>query len=145
MNKKVYNKRKLVSGITFLLLSILNIIATLSNIYNLNSLRVIKVITTTIICILFGLTEIYMSMNNKFISEDMKNCDERELLVRLKARSKSFSITFSIFLIIIAICLILLALTQNYFFGQILIGMSIAPIIMIITEIITYYYYNKHN
>lgn len=145
MNNKILNKKKFSSGVTFLILSMLLIILIITKFNDLNNFKIMKLIITTIPCILLGTTEVYRSLNKKCTDEDIKNYDERELLIILKSRDKSFSITFSISLIIITICLISLALTKNYLFGEILIGISIIPIIMIVSEILCYSYYKKHN
>lgn len=46
-------------------------------------------------------------------------------------------------MIISIVCIILLALTHNTLIGGILIGISIIPIIMIISEIVSYNYYDR--
>lgn len=145
MKKNIYNKKKFFSGITFLLLATLSIPITIMRFNDLNALRNTKYIIIDIFCILVGITEVYRSLSIKCVKEDEKNNDEREYLVKIKSKSSSFNITFSICLIIIVICMFALALTKNVLVGGIFIGIGIVPVIMIIVEIISFFYYDKRN
>ena len=63
----------------------------------------------------------------------------------MKSKSSAFNSTFSICLIITIMCMFALLLTKNVLFVGILIGIGVVPVIMIITQIISYSYYNKRN
>ena len=141
---KIYNKRNFYSGIVFLLLSITLLLLIIIRINTLNSfIIIIKHVATEIILTLLGITQLYRSLNIKSEIEYQKDYDERKKLIELKSKSLSFNVTFLIAMIISIICIILLALTHNTLIGGILIGISIIPIIMIISEIISYNYYDR--
>ncbi|OOM79004.1 hypothetical protein CLPUN_17310 [Clostridium puniceum] len=144
-NIKIYNKKKFCSGIVFLLLSLIIIPSTIIRFNDLNTLRIIKYIIADILCVLFGITEIYRSLSSKCTKEDKKNYDERKFLVEMKSKSNAFNITFSICLIITLVCMIALALTKNIVLGGILIGIGSVTIIMMIAEISSCFYYDKRN
>ncbi|MBD7912049.1 hypothetical protein [Clostridium cibarium] len=143
MRKKIYNKKKFFSGIIFLLLATFSIPIMRFN--DLNALRNTKYIIIDIFCILVGIAEVYRSLSIKCVKEDEKNNDEREYLVKMKSKSSAFNITFSICLTITVICMFALALTKNVLLGGIFIGIGIVPAIMIIAEIISFFYYDKRN
>lgn len=145
MRKNIYDQKKFCSGIVFLLLSLSIIPYAIIHFNDLDTLRIIEYIIAAILCVLFGTTEVYRSLSSKCTKEDKKNYDEREFLVTMKSKSSAFNITFSICLIITIVCMIALSLTKNFLFGGILIGIGAVPIIMIITETVSYFYYNKRN
>lgn len=145
MRKKIYDKKKFCSGMVFLLLSVFAIVSTIIHFNSLDTLRLIEYILVVIFCVLFGITEVYRSLSSKCTKEDKKNNDEREFLVNMKSKSSAFNSTFSICLIITIMCMFALLLTKNVLFVGILIGIGVVPVIMIITQIISYSYYNKRN
>lgn len=144
MKREIYNKKSFYGGLISLLLSLMTTVTIIIKFNNLDKWNFIKLLIGGILCLLLGLTEVYRSLNNECTMEDKKR-DEREIPITLKSKSKAFDIIFSSSFIIIIICLIFLALTENYLFTEIIIGVAMLLMIMTITEIITYYYYKRHN
>ena len=145
MKTKIYNKKKFLSGVAFLLLAAISIPGTIIKFNNLDALINIKHIILDTFCILFGVTKVYRSLNSKCTKEDAKNDDERANLINMKSKSSAFNITFFICVIITIITMIGLSVTKNIMLGGFLIGIGIIPTIMIIAEIGSYFYHEKRN
>lgn len=145
MKMKVYNKKKFWSGVVFLLLAAISIPNTIARFNSLDTLRIIKYVIMDTFAILFGVTEVYKSLSSKCTKEDRQNDDEREKLITMKSKSSAYNITFFICAIITILSAIVVGVTKNNVWGGIFIGIGIVPTIMIITEISSYFYYDKRN
>ncbi|WP_027625969.1 membrane protein [Clostridium lundense] len=145
MKMKVYNKKKFWSGVVFLLLAAISIPNTIARFNSLDTLRIIKYAIVDTFAILFGVTEVYRSLSSKCTKEDRQNDDEREKLITMKSKSSAYNITFFICAIITILSAIVVGVTKNNVWGGIFIGIGIVPTIMIITEISSYFYYDKRN
>ncbi|APF28690.1 putative membrane protein [Clostridium sporogenes] len=145
MNIKIYNKKKFLSGMAFLLLAAISIPFIITRFSNLDTLRIVKSIIIDTFCILFGVTEVYRSLNSKCTKEDEQNDDEREKFITIKSKSRAFDITFLICAIIAILSGIAFKVTKNNIFIGIFIGVGIVPTIIIIIEMISYFYYDKRN
>ncbi|EPS50115.1 hypothetical protein HYH70_07765 [Clostridium botulinum] len=145
MKIKIYNKKKFLSGMAFLLLAAISIPFIIARFSNLDTLRIVKSIIIDTFCILFGVTEVYRSLNSKCTKEDEQNDDEREKFITVKSKSRAFDITFLICAIIAILYGIAFKVTKNNMFIGIFIGIGIVPTIMIIIEMISYFYYDKRN
>ncbi|EPY6470463.1 hypothetical protein ACWO4B_001081 [Clostridium sporogenes] len=145
MKIKIYNKNKFLSGILFLLLAAISIPFIITRFRNLSALRIIKSIILDTFCILFGATEVYRSLSSMYTKEDEQNDDEREKFITIKSKSRAFDVTFFICATITILSMIAFKATKNNIFIGIFIGIGIIPTIMIIIEIISYFYYDKKN
>lgn len=145
MKIKIYNKNKFLSGILFLLLAAISIPFIITRFRNLSTLRIIKSIILDTFCILFGTTEVYRSLSSMYTKEDEQNDDEREKFITIKSKSRAFDVTFFICATITILSMIAFKATKNNIFIGIFIGIGIIPTIMIIIEIISYFYYDKKN
>ncbi|MBY6825652.1 hypothetical protein HYH28_18385, partial [Clostridium botulinum] len=94
MKIKIYNKKKFLSGMAFLLLAAISIPFIITRFSNLDTLRIVKSIIIDTFCILFGVTEVYRSLNRKCAKEDEQNDDEREKFITIKSKSRAFDVTF---------------------------------------------------
>lgn len=145
MKKKVYNKKKFLSGIIFLLLASISIPGTIIRLDDLNTLRIIKYIILDTFCVLFGMTEVYRSLSSKCTKKDKQNDDERESLIDMKSKTTAFKITFFICVAVTILSEFVFGITKNNVWMGIFIGMGIFLTIMMIAEISSYIYHNKQN
>ncbi|WP_373899438.1 hypothetical protein ACER0A_001400 [Haloimpatiens sp. FM7315] len=142
---KIYNKKKFISGIVFLALAFVNIGFMIVKFDSLTTLIIVKHSAVNIFCVLFGITEVYRSLNRKCTIEDIKNEDERELLINMKSKSRAFTITLGICVTIILLSMAAWALTKNDIWMGVFVCMSSFFTIMIITVIGSYVYFNRRN
>ena len=85
------------------------------------------------------------SLNKKCTEIDFKENDEREQLLDIKAKSTAFKSSFSICFVIMIALIITMALTKNIMFMAMLVGVGLVPLIMIISEIVSYIYHDSRN
>ncbi|MBU3186841.1 hypothetical protein [Clostridium estertheticum] len=145
MKKKIYNKKKFWSGIVFLLLALISIPDTITHFHNLSALRNTKSIIVDIFCILFGVTEVWRSLSRKCTKEDDKNDDERINLVNMKSESSAFKITLFTCATVLILSMIAWRVTKNEVFLGIICCFGMTISIMFISEISSYFYYDKRN
>jgi len=143
MKKEIYNKKKFLSGIVFLLLAAISIPIIKFN--DLDVLRIIKYIISDTFFVLFGVREVYRSLSSKCAKEDLKNDDEREKLINMKSKISAFYITNFLCIAITIVSTIALAVTKNIMLGGFFIGIGIVPTIMIMAESCSYFYHDKRN
>ncbi|MBU3075441.1 hypothetical protein [Clostridium estertheticum] len=141
MKKKIYNKKKFWSGIVFLLLALISIPDTITHFHNLSALRNTKSIIVDIFCILFGVTEVWRSLSRKCTKED----DERINLVNMKSESSAFKITLFTCATVLILSMIAWRVTKNEVFLGIICCFGMTISIMFISEISSYFYYDKRN
>ncbi|WP_244835075.1 hypothetical protein [Clostridium sp. BJN0001] len=79
--KKIYNKKKFFSGIVFLILAVVTFFAMSIPSIDKSAFRSMESVVIGILCFLFGITEVYRSLNKKCTKEDRQNDDEREKLI----------------------------------------------------------------
>ncbi len=137
---KIYSKKNFLSGLSLILLGI---VLTILNI--LKGFRV-KSVILSVLCLYFGIGSIIRSMSNKMSKEDMINeQDERNRLIDLKSRSKSFALTQSISFVLMLLFFITGKVWDNEMFTYVGIGLSFSFTISIITEFCTLIYYDHKN
>ncbi|MBE6088571.1 MAG: hypothetical protein E7206_11120 [Clostridium beijerinckii] len=145
MKRKIYNKKKFLSGIVFLLIASISIPGTIIRFDDIEILRSIKYIIMDVFFVLFGLIELYRSLSSKCTKEDMKNDDERENYINMKSQSSAFRILFIVCIAITMLSVIGLAVTKNIMLVGFFIGIGIVPTIMLIIEMGSYIYHDKRN
>ena len=151
MSKKIYNKKGFWSGVSFLLAAVAYIILLIKD-PHMNSVSNVKSIFFTILCVLFGVSQVYRGLNCKRSKEDEQNDDERRKLVTLKAESSAFKITFNLSLALTVLLIIAIGVKKynglmdveryNGLLG-IFVGVSIVPSIMLIAIIGANIYHDK--
>lgn len=144
MSYKIKNIKGFWSGICFLLLGVAYISFIIIN-RNDMDISTAKSSVFAVFCVFIGIGQVYSSLNSKRAKEDEQNDDERERLVKLKAESSTYKITFNISLILTLLLAIAVGVTKNSGLAGILVGVAIMPTIMIISYICSYSIHNKHN
>ncbi|MCB8818886.1 hypothetical protein [Desulfosporosinus shakirovi] len=149
---KIYNKKGFWSGIFFLLVAVAYIILLINDPHDMNTVSNVKSIFFAILCVLFGVSQVYRGLDSKRTKEDEQNDDERKKLVTLKAESTAFRITFNIFLVLTALLILAIGVTKynglmdvtiyNSLLG-IFVGVAIVPSIMVIAIIGANIYHDK--
>lgn len=133
----IYKNRRFISGVIFIFLAIGNIFMFFTN-SNRASLIIL------ILCAIFGITEILISLNKEYNIEEKKSEDERQQYIYAKTGNTIFIITFFLCILLI----IILASKGSEWWNVNLIGpmittLSIIAFIMILLWISLYLFYNK--
>lgn len=142
---KIYNKKKFSVGIVFLFLAVLLGVGTFLNAPKRDFIRIAESIVLIIISLCISSVSIRRSLNKKCTEIDIKENDEREQLLDIKAKSTAFKSSFSICFVIMIALIITMALTKNIMFMAMLVGVGLVPLIMIISEIVSYIYHDSRN
>lgn len=149
---KIYNKKGFWSGVSFLLVAVAYIILLINDPHDLNTVSNVKSIFFTILCVLFGVSQVYRGLDSKRTKEDEQNADERSKLVTLKAESSAFKITFNLFLVLTGLLMVAIGvikyngLTDATIYHGLLgifVGVAIVPSIMVIASIGANIYHDK--
>lgn len=142
---KIYNKKGLIWGVVwFILGSGLLVIKTLEPESILP--EQIKDVVIALLLIMIGIGSVIRACSKRATREDkLEKLDERNQLVELKTKSKSFQLTN-----IICFCLMLALFAMGKVSGEALfinigIGLAFAFSISLYTELFTYLYYDKRN
>lgn len=137
---KIYSKRNFISGILLtslgILLLILNIIIEFR----------VKSCIISALCLYFGIGSIIRSMSRELTKEDMLNeLDERNQLINLKSRSKSFGLTQTINFVLMLLFFIAAKVIDDEMLVYVGVGLSFSFTISIIVEFCTTIYYEHQN
>lgn len=142
---KIYNKKGLVSGVVwFILGSWLLVIRILEPESFLP--EQIKDIIIALLLIVIGIGCVISTLSKKATREDkLEEMDERNQLIELKTKSKSFQLTQRICFCLMLVFLIIGSAWKETLFTTVGIGLGIAYSISMFTELFTYRYYEKRN
>ncbi len=138
---KIYNKKRFASGIFMIALGLLNLITSLIR-------QDLDVSSTILIIALFvlGFGTIMRSVSQKMAKEDkLEELDERNRLITLKSKSKSFQLTQIISFILMLILLIAGKVSNYEGLIAMGVGLAFAFTISLFAEIFTYMYYESKN
>ena len=138
---KIYSKKSFAEGIFMLALGTLNLIMDLIN-------HTFEISGAILIIALYflGVGLIIRSLSHKFTKEDkVDEMDERNQLIELKSKSKSFRLTQTISFLIMLVFLIMGKVSCYDGFIAMGVGLAFAFAISIFTEIFTYMYYDSKN
>lgn len=136
---KIYNKKSFLFGIFSTALGLLNTVTSIATGFDVKSVILI------VLLLFFGLTSIIRSLSHRLSKEDkQEDLDERNRLISLKSKSKSFNITQLITFLLLIIFLVTGAIKENNTFIGIGVGLTFAYTISMFAEIFTYMYYEKH-
>lgn len=129
---KIYNKKGFAFGLFMVILGILSLF------FNGD------VLIINIPLFYFGIVQIVRSLSQKLSKEDkMEKLDERNQLIKLKSKSKSFVFTQIISFLFMLMFLAVGKVTSNENFISIGVGLSFAFVISMFTEVFTFLYYES--
>lgn len=138
---KIYHKKNFYAGIVFLTLAILNLRTLLLVEFTIKDM----ILTLFLFC--FAFSGVSRSLSKQCSNEDvLKENDERNKLINLKSKAKSYSIVEKMLLIIGWILTLFGAIKGEsyYLFVGIGISLSLLWVIIIFIESCINIYYEKH-
>ena len=138
---KIYNKKVFASGIFMAALGLLNLITSIMR----KDLDINSIILIAALFVL-GFGSIMRSMSQRMAKEDkLEELDERNRLITLKSKSKSFRLTQIISFMLMLAFLVMGKVSGYEGFIAIGVGLAFAFTISMFAEIFTYMYYESKN
>ncbi len=138
---KIYNKKVFASGIFMAALGLLNLITSIMR----KALDINSIILIAALFVL-GFGSIMRSMSQRMTKEDkLEEMDERNRLITLKSKSKSFQLTQMISFILMLVLLVMGKVFDYEGFIAMGVGLAFAFTISMFAEIFTYMYYESKN
>lgn len=138
---KIYNKKVFASGIFMAALGLLNLITSIMR----KALDINSIILIAALFVL-GFGSIMRSMSQRMTKEDkLEELDERNRLITLKSKSKSFQLTQMISFILMLVLLVMGKVFDYEGFIAMGVGLAFAFTISMFAEIFTYMYYESKN
>ena len=138
---KIYNKKGFASGIFMAALGLLNLITSIMR----KALDINSIILIAALFVL-GFGSIMRSMSQRMTKEDkLEEMDERNRLITLKSKSKSFQLTQMISFILMLVLLVMGKVFDYEGFIAMGVGLAFAFTISMFAEIFTYMYYESKN
>lgn len=138
---KIYNKKVFASGVFMVALGLLNLITSMMRQdFDINSIILIAAL------FVLGFGSIMRSISQRMAKEDkLEELDERNRLIALKSKSKSFRLTQIISFALMLALLIMGKVSGYEGFIAMGVGLAFAFAISMFTEIFTYMYYESKN
>ncbi len=138
---KIYNKKAFASGVFMVALGLLNLITSMMRQdFDINSIILIAAL------FVLGFGSIMRSISQRMAKEDkLEELDERNRLIALKSKSKSFRLTQIISFTLMLALLIMGKVSGYEGFIAMGVGLAFAFAISMFTEIFTYMYYESKN
>ncbi len=137
---KIYNKKTFYFGFSCILLSLLNLITSFFTGIEF------KTVILALLLMFFGLGSLRRCFSSKLSFEDkLDELDERNRLIDMKSKSKSFTLTQAISFILMLAMLIMGKLSGYEGFIGIAVGLAFAFTISMFAEIAAYFYYESKN
>lgn len=138
---KIYNKRGFASGIFTMMLGVVNLI--LDVVHNKVGVKG-SILIVALLCLGFHL--VFRSLSYKCSMEDkMEELDERNQLVKLKSKSKSFSLVQIISFILMTMLLVIGKIKNVDVLLGIGVGIGFILGISMFAELFTFIYYEHKN
>ncbi len=138
---KIYNKKVFASGIFMAALGLLNLITSIMR----KDLDINSIILIAALFVL-GFGSIMRSMSQRMAKEDkLEELDERNRLITLKSKSKSFQLTQMISFMLMLVLLVMGKVFDYEGFIAMGVGLAFAFTISMFAEIFTYMYYESKN
>lgn len=138
---KIYNKKVFASGIFMVALGVINLVADI-----VNGKVDMKGIILISALFLFGLGTTMRSLSRKLTREDkLDELDERNQLIELKSKSKSFRLTQRISFLLMLALLVMGKVSAYEGFIAIGVGLAFSLAISMFAELFTYMYYESKN
>ena len=138
---KIYNKKVFASGVFEIALGLLSLIADImKKDFSIKSSVLIAVL------VVLGFGSILRSVSPRMAKEDkLEELDERNRLITLKSKSKSFQLTQIISFILMLALLVMGKVTGFEGFIAMGVGLAFAFTVSMFAEIFTYLYYESKN
>lgn len=138
---KIYNKKVFASGVFMVALGLLNLITSMMRQdFDINSIILIAAL------FVLGFGSIMRSISQRMAKEDkLEELDERNRLIALKSKSKSFRLTQIISFALMLALLVMGKISGYEGFIAMGVGLAFAFAISMFTEIFTYMYYESKN
>ncbi len=138
---KIYNKKVFASGVFMVALGLLNLITSMMRQdFDINSIILIAAL------FVLGFGSIMRSISQRMAKEDkLEELDERNRLIALKSKSKSFRLTQIISFALMLALLVMGKVSGYEGFIAMGVGLAFAFAISMFTEIFTYMYYESKN
>lgn len=138
---KIYNKKVFASGVFMVALGLLNLITSMMRQdFDINSIILMAAL------FVLGFGSIMRSISQRMAKEDkLEELDERNRLIALKSKSKSFRLTQIISFALMLALLIMGKVSGYEGFIAMGVGLAFAFAISMFTEIFTYMYYESKN
>ena len=138
---KIYNKKVFASGVFMTALGLLNLITSMMRQdFDMNSIILIAAL------FVLGFGSIMRSISQRMAKEDkLEELDERNRLIALKSKSKSFRLTQIISFTLMLALLVMGKVSGYEGFIAMGVGLAFAFAISMFTEIFTYMYYESKN
>lgn len=138
---KIYNKKVFVSGIFMVALGILNLITSIRRKdADINSIILIAVL------LVLGFGKIKRSLSQRMSREDkLEELDERNRLIELKSKSKSFQLTQNLSFVFMLIMLFFGKVSGYEGFIAVAVGLAFFWAISMFVELFAYWYYDSKN
>lgn len=138
---KIYNKKVFASGVFEIALGLLSLIADImKQDFSIKSSVLIAVL------VVLGFGSILRSVSPRMAKEDkLEELDERNRLITLKSKSKSFQFTQIISFILMLALLVMGKVTGFEGFIAMGVGLAFAFTVSMFAEIFTYLYYESKN
>lgn len=138
---KIYNKKVFASGVFMMALGLLNLITSIMR----QDLDINSIILIVALFVL-GFGSIMRSISQRMAKEDkLEELDERNRLIALKSRSKSFRLTQIISFMLMLALLVMGKVSDYEGFIAMGVGLAFAFAISMFAEIFTYMYYESKN
>ena len=138
---KIYNKKVFASGIFMMALGLLNLITSIvRHDLDINSIILIVALFA------MGFGSVMRSMSQRMAKEDkLEELDERNRLIELKSKSKSFRLTQIISFVLMLVLLVMGKVSGYEGFIAMGVGLAFSFSISMFAEIFTYMYYESKN
>lgn len=138
---KIYNKKVFASGVFEIALGLLSLIADImKQDFSIKSSVLIAVL------VVLGFGSILRSVSPRMAKEDkLEELDEKNRLITLKSKSKSFQLTQIISFILMLALLVMGKVTGFEGFIAMGVGLAFAFTVSMFAEIFTYLYYESKN
>ena len=138
---KIYNKKEFISGAFMGALGLLNLILSIIR----QDLDINSIILIVALFVL-GFGTIMRSISQRMAREDkLEELDERNRLIMMKSKSKSFRITQVIAFMLMLVLLVMGKVSGYEGFIAMGVGLAFAFTISMFAEIFTYMYYESKN
>ncbi len=138
---KIYNKKAFAAGICMVGLAALNLTADLAG-------RTIDMngIILVVFLLAFGISAVMRSLSKKLAGQDqLEKLDERNQLIEMKSKSKSFRLTQLISFLAMLALMVMGKVSGHRDFIMIGTGLALAFEISMFAEIFAYMYYEEKN
>lgn len=138
---RIYNKKLFWSGAFMMVLGLINLITSI-----MTKALDISYIFLIAALMIMGFASIMRSTSRRRAREDKREeLDERNRLIELKSKSKSFQLTHSISFIAMLTFIIMGKMSGYEGFLAVGVGLAFSLVISMFTEFFTYMYYESKN